>query len=70
MNNWSLENIYTESCEDLTIMLYPAEDSIEVYYRKPGYAFMFAFGLSKGLTTSDVMEIAKKAAYAYSDMFD
>ena len=68
------EYIATITHGDIKIMAYYTkernENLWEVYYRKPDYPFMFAFGLDAGLLSEEVLDIAIKNIDNYADMFD
>ena len=53
---------------DIMIMIDPSEDCLEVYYRMPGYPYIFAFGLPKVFTMSNVIQIAKCKAIDYAEV--
>lgn len=45
MNGWDLTGVYTKKCNDVQIMIVKSDETFDVYYSFPGYAFKFAFGL-------------------------
>lgn len=51
------------------IMVYydSVDNSQEVYYKRSGYPYMFAFGLSPVVHLSDVFEIAEKNIRNYEE---
>ena len=53
---------------DIMIMDDPSEDGREVYYRMPGYPYIFAFGLPKERTMSEVIQTAKCKAEFYAEV--
>ena len=53
---------------DIMIMDDPSEDSKEVYYRMPGYPYIFAFGLHKSYTMFVVIQTAKCRAKYYAEV--
>ena len=57
--------------DGITIGLYFIDDIWEVYYRKPGYAFRFAFGLLAEYTPTeqDAVEIAESNVHGYDNIF-
>jgi hypothetical protein len=60
----------TKKHGDATIMIYLDADAWEVYYKKPGYSFIYAFGLPSDHLPDDVFEIAAANIDNYSDLFD
>ena len=68
------EYVATTTHDDVTIMAYFTKgckhDCWEVYYRKPDFPFMFAFGLPDGYLSEEVMDIAVKNIWQYQWMFD
>ena len=63
-------SFYTEECKDVTIGICPAKDCFEVYYRKPHYAFRFAFGIPYESGLDETLALAKANIENYSDLFD
>ena len=53
---------------DIMIMDDPSEDGREVYYRMAGYPFIFAFGLPKRCSMSEVIRFAKANVDVYSEV--
>ena len=54
----------------IMIMDDPSEDSREVYYRIPGYPYVFAYGLPASYSMFDCIHIAKCNASNYvEDLF-
>lgn len=53
---------------DIMIMDDPSEDGKEVYYRMPGYPYIFAFGLPKVHPMFEVIQIAKCNAERYAEV--
>ena len=71
--DWSKfeKTVYTlERNDGKTIMVLPEVDSWEIYYKKPGSAYEFAFGLSKNELLSSVFCIALTNIDDYNDLFD
>ena len=64
------EYITTKTFGDVTIMLYYFDDCWEVYYRKPQYAFEFAFGIPHVHTAEEVFEIAEGNIRNYDFLFE
>lgn len=56
---------------DITIGLYLMEGVWEVYYRKPGWYFRFAFGLpvDQTPTEQEAFRIARANVHYYDDLF-
>ena len=52
---------------DIMIMYDPSEDCREIYYRMPGYPYIFAFGLPNVHTMFEVIQIAKCNADRYAE---
>ena len=67
---FAVENIYTQVVGDTTIMIYCEGDEWDVYYKKPMYPFLFAFGITEEMTLDDMFELAKANIDQYQDMFD
>lgn len=56
---------------DTTILVCFSEDSEwEIYYRKPQFPYIFAFGLPKHMTTTDAVEVARENVDNYADLFE
>ena len=53
---------------DIMIMDDPSGDEKEVYYRMPGYPFIYAFGLVKEDKMFNVIQIAKANAMNYAEV--
>lgn len=55
---------------DIMIMDDPSEEGREVYYRKPGYPYIFAFGLPKSfeMTMFTTIQLAKANASEYAEV--
>ena len=55
---------------DIMIMDDPSEDGREVYYRMPGYPFIFAFGIPKIFEHSmfTTIQLAKANAQEYAEV--
>jgi len=60
----------TKKHGETTIMICMDADSWEVYYKKPGYPFIFAFGVPSDHLPDDVFEMAIANMDDYSDLFD
>ena len=68
------ETIYTMECsrvEGLTAMIHfvPGE-GWDVYYKKPGYPFVYAFGLPAVHTSAQAFDVAQLNADRFLDLFD
>ena len=62
---------YTTKCDGTTIMVCFVEDEgWEIYYKRPMYPFMFAFGLPEVHTITEVFDIAKANIVHYEDLFN
>ena len=61
---------YFDYSDGLQIMIMdePSGDGWEVYYRAPGYPFIFAFGLPKVHTFFDAIQVAKCNAERYAEV--
>lgn len=53
---------------DIMIMDDPSEYGKEVYYRMPGYPFIFAFGLSNDVPMSTIVHHARANASVYAEV--
>ena len=53
---------------DIMIMDDPSEDGREVYYRMPGYPYIFAFGLPSSETMFTTIQLAKANAMEYAEV--
>lgn len=53
---------------DIMIMDDPSEDGREVYYRMPGYPYIFAFGLPVSIGMMAAIQIAKLNAVKYAEV--
>ena len=60
----------TKKCDETTIMITLDADEWEVYYKKPHYPFIYAFGLPSDHLPNDVFTIAEANTAEYSDLFD
>ena len=62
----------TEQVGDTTIMIMlDVNEGWEVYYRKPGYPFLFAFGFAQTYqSAADVMRLAINGINDYQDLFE
>ena len=69
--NWSFN---TKVCGDTIIMICivdeEGEEQWEIYYKRPHYPFMFAFGLPYVYKTQEVLKIAEENIDSYADMFN
>lgn len=66
--------VYFESCNDskrTEIMILGVDQDFEVYYRRPGYAYIFAFGLPYGMYCLDeALCIARSNINSHEMLFD
>ena len=53
---------------DIMIMDDPSEDGREIYYRMPGYPYIFAFGLPVSVTMFTTIQLAKSNASEYAEV--
>lgn len=53
---------------DIMIMDDPSEDGREIYYRMPGYPYIFAFGIPSSETTFTTIQLAKANAMEYAEV--
>ncbi len=53
---------------DFMIMDDPSEDGREVYYRMPGYPYIFAFGVPVSETMFTTIQLAKANAMEYAEV--
>ena len=53
---------------DIMIMDDPSEDGREVYYRMPGYPYIFAFGLPNDVAMYTTIQYAKANASTYAEV--
>lgn len=60
----------TKKCGETTIGIFLDADDWEVYYKKPQYPFIYAFGLQSDHLPDDVFEIAEANIDGYTDLFD
>ena len=62
--------VYMDSCKKGDIMILRVRDEWEVYYKKPQYAFRFAFGLmKKDCSLEEAFRRAKANFWDYDDLF-
>ena len=61
---------YYDYASGLNIMILddPSEDGREVYYRKPGYPYIFAFGLSRSVDMFTTIQYARANASVYLEV--
>lgn len=68
--DYRTETIYTQECNGTTIMVYREKGEYwEVYFKRPGFSFMMAFGLPLIHTVAEVFQIARANLPDYEDMF-
>lgn len=65
-----LENAYVKEISGIEIMAIFTGNDWEIYYKKTGYPFMYAFGLPAKQHTSDVFNLAEENLDNYMDMFN
>ena len=67
---WAMESIYTITVGPVTVMAYYRyNDCWEVYYSRPDFPFLFAFGLPKNLTVDGVLKIGAANIENYTNLF-
>jgi len=74
---FSKKQVYTKKCKDMSIMVIFVDESgfwegdgWEVYYRKEGHPYHFAFGLPASETYKNVFPLAIANMDNYKDLFD
>ena len=68
---FNTENIYTKKVNETTIMIHCENgEEWEVYYKKPQYPFLFAFGIVEESTLDEAFEIAEANIDEYQDLFN
>lgn len=66
--NWSF---YVTQHEETTVMAcYVEDEAWEIYYKRPGFPFMNAFGLPTTEPIDNVFRIAIANISEYDDMFE
>ena len=64
------EMIIVKTIDERKIMVYRDVDSWEVYYKKPGFPFEYAFGLTLDEELQTVFEIAEANIDDYDYLFE
>jgi len=68
--NYSMKKGYTFNSGETKCMVIIEGDCWEVYYRKPGFSYQYAFGLPKKEERETVLSLALANIEEYSDLFD
>lgn len=68
---WTEKPFYLMECDGTTIAItYWEGEGWEVYYKRPMFPLMFAFGLPAVHTAAEVFDIAAANIHQYEDMFE
>ena len=66
---YDTENVFTQQHDDTKIMVV-YDKGFEVYYKRDGFPYMFAFGLPGVHTLVEVFAVAYANMNKYADLFD
>ena len=64
------ELIYTKKCGETTIVVARSDDCWDVYYTKPMFPFVFAFGLPLVHSLDEVFLVAEGNIENYTNLFN